>query len=96
MDLKLPEIIVPHFSNDTIEDNSDMSFNNRDSAIVEAPSMIPLGKAVHTLLHVKQEAFQKAIAKPDDRDCKYIHIYICSFVYIDIKEEERERKREKK
>ena len=76
MDLKLPEIIVPHVNNDAIEDDSGMSFNNKDSAIVEAPPTIPLGKAVHTLLHVKQEVFLKAIAKPDDRDCKYIHLYM--------------------
>ncbi|KAI7851603.1 hypothetical protein BDC45DRAFT_206447 [Circinella umbellata] len=90
MDFKLPEIILPHANENAIEDNNDVGFNSEKSATVEPLPVIPLGKAVHTLLHVKQEAFQKAIAKLDDRDSPIVRAlysiddYLNSLCFSDV------------
>ncbi|KAI9263132.1 hypothetical protein BDA99DRAFT_58381 [Phascolomyces articulosus] len=67
MDLKPPEIVIPH-GNDGLDDNNNIGFNNKEPTVVETIPVIPLGKAVHTLLHVKEEVFQQAIVKSSNRD----------------------------
>ncbi|KAI9492190.1 hypothetical protein BDB00DRAFT_873642 [Zychaea mexicana] len=58
MDLRLPEIVVPNGIYDEEESSKGPEIHETKLQVM------PLGKAVHTLLHVKEEAFQHAINKP--------------------------------
>ena len=60
MNFEPPEIVIPH--------------SNEDETPIQAPmepwETMPLGKAVHTLLHVKEEPFHQAVLKPV-RNCEF-------------------------
>ncbi|KAI8147856.1 hypothetical protein BJV82DRAFT_309190 [Fennellomyces sp. T-0311] len=53
MNFEPPEIVIPH-GHDEVP----------NEALIEPWETMPLGKAVHTLLHVKEEALHQAVVKP--------------------------------